>query len=258
MSKLPFSQYSGAGNTFLLFDDREKGFPGSDKGFIAKICEERKADGVLLISDEGKAFRMRILNRDGSEAESCGNGLRCTLLFLKEQGLFQKRVRIRTGGAVVEGFFQDGEPALDMGEPKALSQVKTEWGTLHLLDTGVPHGVLFVSDLKELDFEGVGSLLRRRFNANIDFVKKEGTRIQARTFERGVEGETLSCGTGAAAVGALIKRFFDQNPVLIEFPGGVLRVFEKEKRLILSGPAEKTFTGSLDFPIIKPIQGKIT
>src|SRR5690242_14277433 len=142
MSNLSFTKFQATGDDFVLIDDRDEKFPGSNSSLIKKICHRQLgigADGVILLSKHTAVdFRMRIFNSDGLEAESCGNGLRCLVLFLKELGLFQKRYRIRTNERIVSAYLKEGQPVIEMGSPKDIRlSLATEAGSLHFIDTGV-------------------------------------------------------------------------------------------------------------------------
>jgi diaminopimelate epimerase len=253
MSKRPFAKYQGAGNDLILFDDREGRFPAGDSALIRKLCHRQfgiGADGVILLGstrDRTADFRMRIFNSDGFEAESCGSALRCLVRFLRDLGVVQKNYRIKTQERTVVASFSRGQPVIDMGAPKNLRfEVATDWGIVHSIDTGVPHAVQFVADVDKVDLPLAGGALRRHLNTNVDFaaLAPEGG-VRVRTFERGVEGETLSCGTGAVAVAAVVFRLFGlKGRVPLHFRGGKLEAWEEEGRLFLSGPAEKVFTGT--------------
>ncbi len=254
MSKLRFDKYQGAGNDLILFDDRDGRFPASDFAFIRRLCHRQfgiGADGVILLNlspDKAADFQMRIFNSDGFEVESCGNGLRCLVRFLRDLGVVQKNYRIKTQERMVVATLVRGQPVIDMGPPKNLRfEMATDWGVVHSIDTGVPHAVQFVADVDKVDLPLVGGVLRRLMNANVDFATllPDGS-IRVRTFERGVEGETLSCGTGAVAVAAVAFQLLGlRGRVRICSRGGELEVWEEEGRLFLTGPAEKVFTGTL-------------
>jgi diaminopimelate epimerase len=208
------------------------------------------ADGVILLQlsqePEEADFQMRIFNRDGLEALGCGNGLRCLVRFLRDLGVVQKKYRIKTQERVVFAHLANGMPVIDMGSPENLLEIATDAGMVHCVNTGAPHAVQFVDDVDKIDVFSVGGAIRRRLQANVNFASFLNNRsIRVRTFEKGVEGETLSCGTGAAAVAAVASSLYGlKGPISLLFRGGELGVSEKEGRLLLFGPAEKVFTGS--------------
>jgi len=258
MSNLSFAKYHGAGNDFILIDDRAARFPSDHSALIRAMCSRRfgiGADGLILFGSVEGQFSMRIFNSDGLEASSCGNGLRCLLLFMRDLGVYHKTVQIIIGGRKAEGWLEGDQPVIELGEPSDVSLgLETPLGTLHLVNTGAPHAVRFVPDVSRINLEVEGAALRKWSGANADFASIEpdgGIRI--RTFEKGVEGETLSCGTGAAAAAFAALRLFGlQGPVPVRCPGGTLSVREEEGRLFLSGPAEKVFTGTWPSLILAP------
>lgn len=225
-----------------------------DPLLIQKMCHRQfgiGADGLVLLGvnpqDAESDFQMRIFNSDGREASSCGNGLRCLVRFLRELGMVQKSYKIRTYEKVVIAFLLKGNPVIDLGPPDQIRLgLETEEGIVHCINTGVPHAVQFVPDVDLIDVSVVGSLLRQKLQANVNFATLQADRsIRVRTFERGIEGETLSCGTGAAAAAAVALRHYGfQGPIPVYCRGGQLEVWEEGGRIFLSGPAEKVFTGS--------------
>lgn len=258
MSMLSFAKYHGAGNDFVLIDDRSRSFPFHDSNFIQKLCDRKigiGADGLILLADDPSAdFRMRIFNSDGFEAESCGNGLRCLARFIQDLGFKKNTYKIAAGNRTVEVWFERDLVGVDMGLAEGLQLgLDTELGVVHFVDTGVPHVVQFVKDVEAVDLTVLGPLLRHhpKFQpkgANVNFVSRiSETSFRARTFERGVEGETLACGTGAVAIGVVAKNLYKtQMPFSICFRGGELRIDEKEGRLIMIGPAVKVFVSYLN------------
>ena len=256
---LEFVKYQSAGNDFIIIDGRLPVFPIENLDLIYKLCLRKVgigADGLILLQHDfttpvnNADFRMRIFNCDGTEAESCGNGLLCLGQFLQEI-IPARTYRVRTGDRTVLIEFARGRPVVDMGEPsEMLAHLETEEGEVHFINTGVPHAVRFVSDVDAVDLACAGKLLRHHplfapEGANVNFaaVQSDGS-IRARTFERGVEGETLSCGTGAVAIAAAAQKLSKTKlPVSLHFPGGVLDVLQTGKRLMLSGAVQKVFAG---------------
>ncbi len=259
MSKLSFVKYEGAGNDFILIDDRALSFPIHDRKRIEQLCHRRfgiGADGIILLQSEANAdFRMRILNSDGSEAEGCGNGLRCFLLFLSDLGLPRKKTRIAIGSRIVEAEFVGEKIGVQMGPAMNLKiKLQIEGREVHSVDTGVPHAVQFVLDIEKIDVAKEGSFLRyhpffqpKGTNVNFAALQTDGS-IRVRTYERGVEGETLACGTGATAVAAIAAKIVRlPSPILLHFPGGTLEVHFNERMsdFKMVGPARRVFSGFL-------------
>ncbi len=265
--KLSFTKWVGTGNDFILFDfRRKKSFPtGKWAALAQKLCDRKRnigGDGILVLeSSKGADFRMRIFNPDGSEAEMCGNGSRCVaahvaggknkdLVFDTLAGRLEARVRkdVVKVRLMQPHSFQNGI-ALDIGG-KSYS--------VHSITVGVPHAVIFADDLEGIDVERLGEKVRNHSyfsprGTNVDFVKAEGNNsIALRTYERGVEGETLACGTGAVAsalVTALLKQF--SSPVNALTKGGDrLKIYfrregETFKDVYLEGKVLRVFEGSV-------------
>lgn len=216
MAQFPFSKYSGCGNDFILIDHRRPFFPVNDRPAIQKLCHRQKgigADGVIFLeasSGTASDFKMRIFNSDGSEAEMCGNGIRCLAQFIADLGLPQKPYAIETMQRLLRVEHSPAGIRAAMGTPADLRQnlnIEIDGTThaIHYLDTGVPHAVLFVDDLENAPVESLGRKIRHHAafkpkGANANFVQVLGPHsISLRTYERGVEAETLACGTGATA-----------------------------------------------------------
>ncbi|HEY4255542.1 MAG TPA: diaminopimelate epimerase [Chlamydiales bacterium] len=252
MSTLCFGKYEGAGNDFILVDDRSLAF---DSTRAKALCHRKfgiGADGLVLLQPDSAAdFRMRIFNADGTEAEGCGNGLRCLGQFLLDLRLPKKSYRIRVHNRVLELRFLNEGIGVVMGDPKDLSlNLPTQKGPVHFVDTGVPHAVQFVSAVEPLDLNELGPQLRfhplfgsKGANANFAALQGDGS-VRVRTFERGVEGETLACGTGACAVAVIASALHSlPSPIPVHFPGGTLHIFWDGKELLMVGPARKVFEG---------------
>lgn len=249
-----FVKYEGAGNDFVLIDDRDFSFPVVDKALIQSLCDRKKgigADGVILFQ---APCIMRIFNADGSEAESCGNGLRCFLAFLSNDlNIIQDHYEIVIGPRVVTGWqISKTEFAVDMGnvfkaEPNRIVHLDKAF---HYIDSGVPHLVHFVPDTYQVDLEQEGAFFRSHpavspQGANVNFVSEKEGSFYCRTFERGVEGETLACGTGAVAVAYWVRRLFSKKgKIPIQFPGGQVTVYEQGEHWIMQGPARAVFQGT--------------
>lgn len=256
MSTLSFVKYQGAGNDFILLDDRALSF---DPSLVPKLCHRKfgiGADGVILLQHDSLSdFRMRIFNPDGSEAESCGNGLRCLLRFMIDLGLPKKNYRIATHERVVQAGFLGDKIEVRMGEAKLLKKLYISGHEVHFLNTGVPHAVVFA----DADFFTLAPLLRHHAafqpsgtNVNLARLESDGS-IYIRTYERGVEGETMACGTGAAAVGVIASLTYQiKNPIRISSLGGEIQIRVEGFQVTMVGDALKVFEG------IYPLQLKLT
>jgi diaminopimelate epimerase len=247
---IPFAKYHGAGNDFILIDDRKLVFP-IDSAFIQRVCHRRfgvGADGLLLLQSP---YRMRVFNADGSEVSMCGNGIRCMAHFIDRlEG--KKHLAIEVGGKVFQCTVNGNQVEVAMG--------KFSWGEknravgphmLHTLDTGVPHAVLFVPEVKAVDVARHGREIRGFFQPegiNVNFAQIVGDKkIHMRTYERGVEEETLACGTGAVAVAVAAKELFKlSSPITIIPPSSEeLRIEIIEDEAHMSGPVTFVFGGVL-------------
>ncbi|MEI6531509.1 MAG: diaminopimelate epimerase [Chlamydiota bacterium] len=206
----PFSKYQGAGNDFIVLDNRKNIFT-VDRAEIKKLCHRRLgigADGIIWLTDSKTAdFGMRIFNADGSEAEMCGNGVRCLAAFLRRSCISTKeKFSLETMQRQLTVTFQGSIIEVEMGAPTHIAR-HTD---LTVLNTGVPHAVIFNEKIEALEISRLGPEIRyhARFapqGVNVNFVEKIGpSALAIRTYERGVEAETLACGTGctAAAIAA--------------------------------------------------------
>ncbi|MBI3318187.1 MAG: diaminopimelate epimerase [Candidatus Omnitrophica bacterium] len=268
MRELPFVKVAGCGNDFILLDRRKVPAPVDFQALARKWCSRQKgigADGVLLLlpSRRGDA-RMRIFNPDGSEAEMCGNGLRCVAWYLHEMNGKAASFTVETKAGLLRSEVVGEERVrVTLTPPKALRlglQVAWKGGrlALHAVQSGVPHAVLLTTRLKEAEVERLGPFLRfhklfRPQGTNVNFVQiRSPHRIEIRTYERGVEKETLACGTGAVAsvvIGNSLGRLKPPVAVLTA-SGELLRVdFQERKRpwedLTLEGPARVIFEGKV-------------
>ncbi len=263
MKKIYFTKMVGAGNDFVLVDANLNGYAR----LARTLCQRRTgvgADGLLVLERSKKYdFKMRIFNADGSEAEMCGNGLRCAAL-LASKG--KKNLKIETIAGLYEAKITDkNRVKIKMEEPKGLklnipiiiSKRKIRVG---YADTGVPHVVIFVQGIEKIDIDSIGRGIRHHKmfkprGANVDFVEIiDGKNIKMRTYERGVEGETLACGTGAVA-SAIIARCEMRDTrceVNVYTKGGMLKVYFKKlgskiKDVYLEGEAKIVYKGEVSY-----------
>jgi len=217
MSKIKFTKMCAGGNDFVVIDDREKNLPLKEADLARELCQRRfsiGADGLLLLehSSQGNDFRMRIFNPDGSEAEMCGNGARCLARFARKEGITGEHMAFETLAGRMEAEVKDNEDEvkLKMPDPTDIRFhirlcLDGDAYEVHYLNTGVPHLVLPVEGLESVAVNELGRKLRyhKEFfpqGANVDFIEVESKHsLSLRTYERGVEKETLACGTGAVA-----------------------------------------------------------
>lgn len=263
-----FTKMNGAGNDFVMIDNRAGDVRLSAEQ-IARICDRHRgvgADGILLIEPaiDGADFRMRYYNRDGGEAEMCGNGARCFARFAQRMGGGWEELSFATPAGVIRAQVQGEEVRLEMSEPRDLRlNLEVEAGgkvwRAHFLNSGVPHAVVPVASIEEIDVDAIGRSMRRHelfapAGANVNFLEKRGANaIAIRTYERGVEQETLACGTGVVA-SALVFALTEnkEGPINVLVRGGSQlnvgfgRDGEKFTNVTLSGPAEFVFEGTID------------
>jgi diaminopimelate epimerase len=217
MSGFPFSKMSGSGNDFIFMDHREVPWEQWDLPEMArKLCRRGMsvgADGLVLLippKDPANDFAWRFFNADGSEGEMCGNGSRCAARFAVRKGLAAPRMRFETLAGVMEAQVEEDQVRVRISDPSEIVKEVTVLlpGQAHKLvciNTGVPHAVSFVPDVAAVDVVSLGRAIRNHGafaprGTNVDFVETVDSRtLRIRTYERGVEDETLACGTGAVA-----------------------------------------------------------
>lgn len=242
---MSFSHYSGCGNDFIIGDDREALYPLEDSASIQKACRDIGVDGMILVQKSAKAdFRMRFFNNDGGEAAMCGNGMRCFFKFIREKLHFpQKQAQIETMHRILTVEDCGGLIRVEMGAPEIMAlNIQLDGFLFHHINTGVPHAITFVDDVEKIDVAKLGAHFRHhpRFGkegTNVNFV--DSTTLQIRTFERGVEAETLACGTGCtAAAVALIKMGARPSPITLEVRSKEhLTIHLEENNCTMTGPA---------------------
>ena len=234
--KIPFMKMSGSGNDFILINHCEPLLKDDRvKEFVQKVCRRRisvGADGLILIERSEKAdFKWRFYNADGSEAEMCGNGGRCAARFAHLKGIAGPSLKFETLAGILSARVNGKKVKLEMTKPSGLKLDQTIFvdgmeQIFSSINTGVPHVIIFVEDLDGVDIVRIGRAIRYHSffapsGTNADFVRLKGSQLSIRTYERGVEDETLACGTGAVA-SALIAAFkgLVKSPVTIETRGG--------------------------------------
>jgi diaminopimelate epimerase len=256
--KIPFMKMSGSGNDFILIDHRDPILTEDQmKLFAQKVCRRRVsvgADGLILIERSKKAdFGWHFFNADGSEAEMCGNGGRCAARFACLKGIAGSSLTFETLVGVLSAQVDGKRVKLELTKPYGLKLDETvliegKEQVLSSINTGVPHAVLFREDLRGLDIVQIGRPIRYHSHfapngTNVNFVRVENhSQLSIRTYERGVEDETLACGTGAVA-SALVAAFkgLVKSPVSIKTEGGeVLMVYfeieaKEVKRVFFEG-----------------------
>ena len=255
---MEFYKYQGAGNDFVMIDDRQGIFPQNDTALAALMCDRRYgigADGLILLGHSDRYdFSMTYYNSDGRKGTMCGNGGRCIAAFARDLGLpsGQNTVFSAVDG-IHHAFFEDSNVRLGMNDVEKIER----FGHDRFLDTGSPHYVSFVENVSEINVFSAGKKIRNnnyfgpRGGTNVNFASVNGGVINLRTYERGVEDETLACGTGAVAtaIAAHDKGLVTAQSVPVEALGGSLRVdfsFAEGRysKVWLTGPAEMVFKGT--------------
>ena len=264
MKRIDFSKYQGAGNDFVLIDARAAD-PELTRDEVRRLCDRRfgiGADGLMTLENDpaGADFYMRYYNSDGGESTMCGNGGRCIALFARHLGIGGRTERFRSSDGIHEAErLGDGQwklKMIDVAQVRPLGD-----GRSWFVFTGSPHYVEFTDDVAQVDVAVRGAEIRRRAEfaaaggTNVNFVQVlEPGRIRVRTFERGVEAETLACGTGvtAAALATHRTRQPECRDFTVEAMGGILGVKFATRPdgsfsdIFLTGPAERVFTGRIE------------
>jgi len=265
---LYFTKMNGAGNDFVLIDNRS-GDVHLNGDQIVLICDRHRgvgADGILLLEKASNQtdFRMRYFNSDGGEAEMCGNGARCFARFANKVANAQGKISFETPAGVIAAELKGDLVTLQMTDPTDLRlnvtlRIGDKNRSIHFINSGVPHVVMSDERIDDVDVRQEGAAIRHHQmfspkGANVNFIEKRGAKqIAIRTYERGVEDETLACGTGVVA-GALIFAETENSdgPIRVLVRGGnELQVgFEKTgklfKNVTLTGPAEFVFEGTIE------------
>ncbi len=253
-----FYKYQGTGNDFILFDNRSLFFDKNDAKVIARLCDRKfgiGADGLMLIeADPSADFKMIYFNADGKEGSLCGNGSRCAVAFAHHLGLIADTTEFLAVDGLHRATYFEGQVSLKMNP---VFQIKNMENAV-FLDTGSPHHVCWVEQVGEVDVVGLGRQIRFAapygdLGVNVNFVETlDDSHFAVRTYERGVEDETLSCGTGVTAVALAAYHLHKttQNSITIHTRGGDLKVhFESMENgfdeIYLEGPAEMVFKGSI-------------
>lgn len=257
--QLNFYKYQGTGNDFIMIDNRQGLFSKSNTQLVESLCDRRfgiGADGLILLeNDNSTDFRMVYYNSDGNESSMCGNGGRCLVAFAKSLGIIDdKTIFIATDGLHHATISENGIVSLQM---KDVDEVQLKEGYV-FLDTGSPHHVELVNDLEHFDVKGKGAAIRYselygQVGSNVNFVNQESAdTFSLRTYERGVEDETLSCGTGATAVAIAMHALGKTNSdkIQLNVEGGKLEVSfvpkdGKYTDVFLKGPATFVFGGNV-------------
>jgi len=258
MKNISFNKYQGAGNDFIIIDNRNGLFNPSDTKLINRLCDRRfgiGADGLILVSGHSDSdFEMKYFNSDGNLGSMCGNGGRCTAHFALKEGIAGKKQRFQAFDGIHEASVNNDQVRLQMSN---INEYKMMDGN-YFINTGSPHYVVFKDDVEKTDVAREGKELRwspsfAPGGTNVNFVQVIDKGLYIRTFERGVEEETLACGTGvtASAIASVLKGHFDTNSVNVRARGGNLLVEfqingERITNIWLNGPATFVFEGKVE------------
>ena len=270
INAIPFVKMSGSGNDFIIIDNRQPVAPADDlPGWVRRVCRRKMsagADGLILVEDSNSAdFKWRFFNSDGSVAEMCGNGARCVARFAFINGIAPERMRFETLAGTISAQVMGEQVKIRMTDPGEMvpaSELKTDDGGAVIyssVNTGVPHAVIEVADIEAVDVVGAGRLVRHHSQfapagTNVNFMAPLAPgRWTVRTYERGVEDETLACGTGIAACALVLARTKAlTSPVELQTrSGSILKVhFTSNDRgftdVFLEGDARIIYEGHLN------------
>lgn len=255
--KITFNKYHGAGNDFVMIDNRNLFFDKNDTDLIAKICNRRigiGADGLILLeNDSSTDFKMVYYNADGNESTMCGNGGRCLVAFAKSLGI----IKDKTSFVAIDGLHhatidENQNVNLQMKDVDFIEEVNNDF----VLDTGSPHYVKIVSEYSD-NFVSEARNIRnsdrfKKEGINVNFIKVSDNNLEIRTFERGVEDETLACGTGCVAASLSVMKLNSKiNNVNLKAMGGNIKVTADRtetgfKNVWLWGPTAVVFKGNFN------------
>ncbi len=258
--QIEFYKYQGTGNDFVMIDNRAGIFPKENTELVAHLCDRRfgiGADGLILLDTDSETdFRMVYYNSDGNLSSMCGNGGRCLVAFAKKLNIIQNETTfIASDGLHYATVSEENIVSLQMID---VTEIKNT-SEYSFLNTGSPHHVQLVADLENYNVKENGAIIRYgdlygKEGSNVNFVKKiNDSTFSLRTYERGVEGETLACGTGATAVAIAMNATgqTNLNAINLNVEGGKLAVsFDIENgkytNVFLKGPAEFVYKGTIE------------
>ncbi|MFD1162489.1 diaminopimelate epimerase [Hwangdonia seohaensis] len=253
-----FYKYQGTGNDFVMIDNRQQTFDKNNTKLIASLCDRRfgiGADGLILLENHNTLdFKMVYYNADGNQSSMCGNGGRCLVAFAKQLGVIKNKAVFEAIDGLHHATINGDIVKLQMQNVDVIEKHKQHV----FLDTGSPHHVQFENQIDGFDIKTKGAKIRygapyNKAGSNVNFVKKISNAVfKVRTYERGVEDETLSCGTGVTAV-ALAMHYIgetEKNLITLQTQGGDLQVSFKEENGVynnvwLIGPAKLVFQGKI-------------
>ncbi len=254
-----FYKYHGTGNDFIVIDNRQELPVSGNQTLVNRLCDRRfgiGADGLMLLYGHDQYdFEVNYFNADGLEGSFCGNGARCIAAFAYRSGITGKSMHFKAYDGIHEASVENGQVRVKMSDVNRVEKRND----FYFLDTGSPHAVFSRSDVKTMDAYAEGKKIRysKPFEpggTNVDFIQPDGNTLFVRTYERGVENETLSCGTGvvASAICSVLDDKMDKPPVSVQTRGGKLEVdftIDTENHITdiwLIGPATFVFEGKIE------------
>jgi len=260
---IPFVKMCASGNDFIVINNMEQCIH-IDSLLVRKWCDRKRgigADGVLVLESSSHAlFKMRIINADGSEAEMCGNGARCIASYAYLKGIAARVMRFETLAGMINAEVADEQIKIQLTQPTdiRLNMKIDDYPSIHHINTGVPHTVLLVDNVDAIDVVSFGRKLRyhpafQPAGTNVNFVEiVDNSHIKVRTYERGVEDETLACGTGSSASACICLILgMVSSPVRVTTKGGEVLIIYLEQdegnitSLFLKGEAQVIFEGGI-------------
>jgi len=248
---LDFTKIEAAGNDFIMVDNRQQAIAPQSYARLAQMLSPRRkgigADGMIFIQDHPEYdFEMLYFNADGSGPIMCGNGARAAVLFVHlKESCRRDRMQFRAPDGAHKSLYQPDRIGITLNFDTRIREYASGGQSLYFLDTGAPHAVLFQSRLAQLDIAKNAPAIRKQYNANVNFIEPDNAdHWHIRTYERGVEGETLACGTGATAAAVVLHEVKGTVfPITLEARGGRLQVDKVARQYWLWGPAKKVFDG---------------
>lgn len=257
--KLHFYKYQGTGNDFIMIDNRSSDFPKKDVKIIEKLCDRRfgiGADGLILLEQSiNQDFSMVYFNADGNEGSMCGNGGRCLVAFARQLGVISNETTFDAVDGLHYASIENGIISLKMIDVSEIQKHNEH----SFLNTGSPHQIRFCDSVAAINVKETGAKIRYgapyfEEGTNVNFAEKiDANTFKIRTYERGVEDETLSCGTGVTAVALAMHHIgkTEKNLLTLQTPGGNLKVsFDKQndyyKNIWLIGPAIQVYKGEIE------------
>ncbi len=256
---LNFYKYQGTGNDFVMIDDRQENFPKNNTKLVAQLCDRKfgiGADGLILLQNSDTVdFKMVYFNSDGNTSSMCGNGGRCIVAFAEYLKIIEDKTIFEAIDGLHEASIENNVVNLKMSD---INEVQAFANHL-FLDSGSPHHVTYVNDVSNVDVKNTGNAIRYgapyfEEGSNVNFVEQiDQSTFKVRTYERGVEDETLSCGTGVTAVAIASHKAQKtaSKTIILKTPGGELEVsFENNnnsyKNVFLKGTAVLVFKGTIN------------